>query len=72
LYATVRSYSTGPELAEARIAKEDDVKSLLSGIAGFKAASFPGGKEHAKYPGEGHSRGTHTAAHPAAFRERHS
>jgi hypothetical protein len=37
MYATVRMYSGGPELADALVSHETDVKSLLSGINGFKA-----------------------------------
>lgn len=37
MYATVRSYSGGPELADALVAHEADVKSLVSGIDGFSA-----------------------------------
>lgn len=37
MYATVRTYSAGPELADALVSNEADVKSLLSGIDGFKA-----------------------------------
>jgi len=37
MYATVRTYSAGPELADALVSKESDVKSLVSGIEGFSA-----------------------------------
>ena len=37
MYATVRTYSGGPELADALVSHEADVKSLISGIDGFKA-----------------------------------
>lgn len=37
MYATVRTYSGGPELADALVSHEADVKSLISGINGFKA-----------------------------------
>lgn len=37
MYATVRTYSAGPELADGLVGKADDVKSLITGIAGFKA-----------------------------------
>lgn len=37
MYATVRSYSGGPELADALVGNEADVKSLVSGIDGFRA-----------------------------------
>ncbi len=37
MYATVRTYSAGPELADGLVGKADDVKSLISGIDGFKA-----------------------------------
>jgi heme-degrading monooxygenase HmoA len=36
MYATVRTYSS-PELADALVSREADVKSLISGIDGFKA-----------------------------------
>jgi heme-degrading monooxygenase HmoA len=37
MYATVRTYSGGPELADALVSREADVKSLITGIDGFKA-----------------------------------
>ena len=37
MHATVRTYSAGPELADALVSREGDVKSLISGIDGFKA-----------------------------------
>ena len=37
MYATVRSYSGGPELADALVGNEADVKSLVSEIDGFRA-----------------------------------
>jgi heme-degrading monooxygenase HmoA len=37
MYATVRTYSAGSELADALVSNEADVKSLISGIDGFKA-----------------------------------
>ena len=37
MYATVRTYSTGSELADALVSNADDVKRLISGIDGFKA-----------------------------------
>ena len=37
MYATVRTYSGGPELADALVGNEADVKSLVSGIDGFRA-----------------------------------
>ncbi len=37
MYATVRTYTAAPELAEALVGRSADVKSLISGIAGFKA-----------------------------------
>jgi len=37
MYATVRTYSGGTELADALVSREADVKSLLSGIEGFRA-----------------------------------
>jgi hypothetical protein len=37
MYATVRTYSAGPELADALVGNAPDVKSLISGIDGFKA-----------------------------------
>ena len=36
MHATVRTYAS-PELADALVSKEADVKSLVSGIDGFKA-----------------------------------
>jgi hypothetical protein len=40
MYATVRTYSTGPELADALADNEAEVKRLMSGIEGFKAYYF--------------------------------
>jgi hypothetical protein len=37
MYATVRTYSGGTELADALVRHEADVTTLLSGIDGFKA-----------------------------------
>jgi hypothetical protein len=37
MYATVRTYSSGPALADALVRNEADVKSLIRGIEGFKA-----------------------------------
>jgi heme-degrading monooxygenase HmoA len=37
MYATVRTYSANPGLADALVSNEADVKSLISGIDGFKA-----------------------------------
>jgi hypothetical protein len=37
MYATIRTYSASPELADALVSREDDVKSLLSEIGGFTA-----------------------------------
>jgi heme-degrading monooxygenase HmoA len=37
MYATVRTYSASPEMADALISNETDVKTLLSGIEGFHA-----------------------------------
>ena len=37
MYATVRTYSAAPELADALVGKSGEVKSLISEIAGFKA-----------------------------------
>jgi len=37
MYASVRTYSGGSELADALVSHETDVKSLISGIDGFKA-----------------------------------
>jgi heme-degrading monooxygenase HmoA len=37
MYATVRTYSASPELAGALVGKADEVKRLISEIAGFKA-----------------------------------
>ena len=37
MYGTVRTYSDSPELADALVRNEGDVKNLISGIDGFKA-----------------------------------
>ena len=37
MHATVRTYAAGPELADALVSHAGDVKSLISGIDGFKA-----------------------------------
>jgi hypothetical protein len=37
MYASVRTYLGGSELADALVSHEADVKSLISGIDGFKA-----------------------------------
>jgi heme-degrading monooxygenase HmoA len=37
MYATVRTYSANPELADALVSNEADVKRLISGIDGFLA-----------------------------------
>lgn len=37
MYATIRTYSASPGLADALVSNEADVKSLVSGINGFKA-----------------------------------
>jgi len=37
MFATVRTYSTGPELADALVSNAPAVESLISGIDGFKA-----------------------------------
>ena len=37
MYASVRTYSGGSELADALVSHEADVKSLITGIDGFKA-----------------------------------
>ena len=37
MYATVRTYSSSPELADALVSRESDVKSLITEIDGFKA-----------------------------------
>jgi hypothetical protein len=37
MYGTVRTYSSGPAFADALVSNEADVKSLISGIEGFKA-----------------------------------
>ncbi len=37
MYATVRTYSAGHELADALVSNEAAVKSLLSGIDGFRS-----------------------------------
>jgi heme-degrading monooxygenase HmoA len=37
MYATVRTYSETPELADALVNRVDDVKRIISGIDGFRA-----------------------------------
>ena len=37
MYATVRTYSASPDLADALVSNEAEVKSLITGIDGFKA-----------------------------------
>jgi hypothetical protein len=37
MYATVRTYSGSPELADALVRHGADVKRLISGIGGFRA-----------------------------------
>ncbi len=37
MYATVRTYSASPELADALVSNAAAVKSLISGIDGFEA-----------------------------------
>jgi heme-degrading monooxygenase HmoA len=37
MYGTVRTYSATPDLADALVSNAADVKSLVSGIDGFKA-----------------------------------
>ncbi len=37
MYATVRTYSSSPELADPLVSNEAAVKSLLTGIEGFRA-----------------------------------
>lgn len=37
MYATVRTYTSGAELADGLVSNLDSVKSLISGIDGFKA-----------------------------------
>jgi hypothetical protein len=37
MYATVRTYSDSPELADALAARQDDVKDVLQVIDGFRA-----------------------------------
>jgi heme-degrading monooxygenase HmoA len=37
MYATIRTYSASPEMADALVSNEADVKSLLSEIRGFNA-----------------------------------
>ncbi len=36
MYGTVRTYSAGPELADALVSNSADVEGLISGIDGFK------------------------------------
>src|SRR4051794_11411434 len=37
MYATVRTYSSNPDLADALVSNEAAVKDLIAGIDGFKA-----------------------------------
>jgi heme-degrading monooxygenase HmoA len=37
MYATVRTYSANPGLADALVSREADVKALITGINGFRA-----------------------------------
>jgi hypothetical protein len=37
MYATVRTYSTSPDLADALVSNEAEVKRLITGIDGCKA-----------------------------------
>ncbi len=37
MFATVRLYSGSPDLADALVERQDEVKRLISGIDGFKA-----------------------------------
>ena len=37
MYATVRTYAAGAELADGLVSNADSVRSLISGIDGFKA-----------------------------------
>ena len=37
MYATVRTYSASPEMADALVRNADSVKSLIGGIEGFQA-----------------------------------
>lgn len=37
MYATVRSYSGSQQLGDELVKREDEVKSLVSGISGFRA-----------------------------------
>jgi hypothetical protein len=37
MYATVRTYSANPKLADALVSRQGDVKDLISSIDGFKA-----------------------------------
>ena len=37
MYATIRSYSGGEELAEALVGRENDVRQLITQIDGFRA-----------------------------------
>jgi heme-degrading monooxygenase HmoA len=37
MYATVRTYSANPGLADALVSRGDDVKGLISAINGFQA-----------------------------------
>jgi hypothetical protein len=37
MYATIRTYSGGSDLADSLIAHEDSVRQVISGIQGFRA-----------------------------------
>ncbi|HLY87258.1 MAG TPA: hypothetical protein VKO84_12235 [Gaiellaceae bacterium] len=37
MYATVRTYSDSPDMADALVSREADVKDLIGGIDGFHA-----------------------------------
>ena len=66
MYASVRRYATGPELADALASNEAEVKSLITGIDGFKAYYFvrtaDGGVSVSVYEDEAGANESNTAA----------
>lgn len=37
MYATIRRYANNPDLADRLAARSDEVRALISGVAGFRA-----------------------------------
>jgi hypothetical protein len=37
MYASIRRYTTGPEFANALVENESEVRSLITGVEGFRA-----------------------------------